>query len=79
MHPSTAHKMVSVPGGHSCLSQHVNHFVKITSVLEMGKGVDVKYLDFAKAFDKLDHGITLKKLNFLELTAYLAAGLQPSL
>ena len=52
-------------GGHSCLSQLLNHFDRITSELEMGNGVDVIYLDFAKAFDKLDHAVTLNKLKFL--------------
>ena len=58
-------------GGHSCLSQLLNHFDKITCELESGKGVDVIYLDFAKAFDKLDHGITLKKLEFLGIKGLL--------
>lgn len=52
-------------GGHSCLSQLLSHFDRITSELEKGYGVDVIYLDFAKAFDKLDHGITLHKLKAL--------------
>ena len=49
-------------GGRSCLSQLLIHFDRITCELENGKGVDVVYLDFAKAFDKVDHGITLNKL-----------------
>ena len=49
-------------GGRSCLSQLLIHFDRITYELEHGKGVDVIYLDFAKAFDKVDHGITLNKL-----------------
>ena len=49
-------------GGRSCLSQLLIHFDRITYELENGRGVDVIYLDFAKAFDKVDHGITLKKL-----------------
>ena len=32
-------------------------------MLEEGKNVDVIYLDFAKAFDKLDFEITLRKLH----------------
>lgn len=52
-------------GGHSCLSQLLNHFDKVTWYLEQGKSVDVVYLDFAKAFDKVDIGITLRKLRSL--------------
>ena len=48
--------------GFSCLSQLLQHHDKITSLLEEGKNVDVIYLDFAKAFDKLDFQITLRKL-----------------
>ena len=47
--------------GRSCLSQLLCHFDRITSELENGRGVDVVYLDFAKAFDKVDHGIILGK------------------
>ena len=52
-------------GGHSCLSQLLNHFDKVTWFLEHGKAVDVVYLDFAKAFNKVDIGITLRKLKSL--------------
>ena len=37
----------------------------ITKALERGSNVDVIYLDYAKAFDKLDFGITLQKLSSL--------------
>ena len=52
-------------GGHACFSQLLNHFDKVTRFLEHGKPVDVVYLDFAKAFDKTDIGITLRKLKSL--------------
>ena len=52
-------------GGRSCLSQLLIHFDRITAALEKGQGVDVIYLDFAKAFDKVDHIITLNKLKSL--------------
>ena len=58
-------------GGRSCLSQLLCHFDRITSELENGKGVDVVYLDFAKAFDKVDHGITLRKLKLLGIKGQL--------
>ena len=31
----------------------------------MGENVDVVYLDFAKAFDKVDHEVLLHKLKYL--------------
>ena len=49
--------------GRSCLSQLVQHFDLIIEHMEEGKNVDVIYLDFSKAFDKLDFQITLDKIN----------------
>ena len=51
--------------GRSCLSQLIAHYDKVLSYLEEGKNVDVIYLDFAKAFDKLDFNITLAKIKDL--------------
>ena len=48
--------------GHSCLSQLLGHYDKILRLMEEGYNVDVIYLDFAKAFDKLDLNIALQKL-----------------
>ena len=48
--------------GHSCLSQLLQHQDTITHLLEQNMNVDVVYLDFSKAFDKLDIRITLQKL-----------------
>ena len=45
--------------GRSCLSQLLDHFDR---VLEDRKNMDVIYTDFAKAFDKCDHGIIAHKL-----------------
>jgi len=53
--------------GRSCLSQLLDHYDKILSMLEQGQNVDVIYLDFAKAFDKVDHQIVLQKWSYLEL------------
>ena len=51
--------------GRSCLSQLLTHYDNIISLLEKGVNVDTIYLDFAKAFDKVDHSIVLKKLTLL--------------
>ena len=51
--------------GRSCLSQLITHYDKVLSLLESGVNVDTVYLDFAKAFDKVDHRIVLKKLSLL--------------
>ena len=48
--------------GRSCLSELLEHHNKILEELEKSINVDVIYLDFAKAFDKVNHGILLNKL-----------------
>ena len=44
------------------LSQLLVHYDQIIEALENGENVDVIYLDFKKAFDKVDHGILLHKM-----------------
>ena len=48
--------------GRSCLSQLLDHHSQIVHQLCNNEAVDVIYLDFAKAFDKVDHGVLLRKL-----------------
>ena len=45
----------------STLSQLLAHFDRIIKCLEKGDDVNVVYLDFAKAFDKVDFDIVLNK------------------
>ena len=48
--------------GKSCLTQLLHHFDDIIESLSNGDDVDAIYLDYAKAFDKVDHQLLLHKL-----------------
>ena len=54
--------------GRSCLSQLIAHYDTILELLANGQNVDVIYIDFAKAFDKVDFNVTLKKIHDLGIT-----------
>ena len=62
--------------GRSCLSQLLSHYDKILTLLDSGANVDVIYLDFAKAFDKLDFSVTLTKLKRLGVSGKVGQWLQ---
>ena len=46
----------------SCMAQLLSHIEEIYTSLNNGDEVDIIYLDFAKAFDKVDHQVLLAKL-----------------
>ena len=48
--------------GRSCTTQLLEFLEDITTALDQGDDVDVIYLDFCKAFDKVPHKQLLKKL-----------------
>ena len=60
--PSNQHGFLQ---GRSTLSHLLAHVETITRVLESAKDFDCIYLDFAKAFDKVDHSILCSKLKNL--------------
>lgn len=62
--------------GKSCTTQLLSHFEKILEILDNNSNADVIYLDFAKAFDKVDHAILLKKLNSVGITGNLLTWLK---
>ena len=49
--------------GRSCLTQLLSHMDQILENYLRGEDTDVIYLDYAKAFDKVDHKILLHKLS----------------
>ena len=51
--------------GRSCLTQLLSHIDDIVQGLASGVDTDAIYLDFAKAFDKVDHRLLLLKMDKL--------------
>ena len=60
----------------SCLTQLIEHFDSVLKSLNEGNEVDVIYLDFSKAFDKVDHNILLAKLKRYGVTGQLYAWIE---
>ncbi len=57
----------------STLTQLVEYYSNILDLLEENGVVDSIYLDFAKAFDKCDHGVILHKLRAFGITGKVGA------
>ena len=50
----------------SCLTNLLEYLEVLTSLVDAGHSVDVIYLDFAKAFDKVPHQRLIKKWRHME-------------
>jgi len=48
--------------GRSCLSNLLSFLDKVTGSVDLGNSIDVIFLDFAKAFDKVPHKRLILKL-----------------
>ena len=57
--------------GRSCLSALLDVFDELMHMLSSDTTVDMIYLDFSKAFDKVDHGVLLHKPKDLSITGKL--------
>ena len=57
--------------GYSCLSELLAHYDNILNSLNENNNVDVVYLDFAKAFDKVDFNIVFEKIRKLGINGEL--------
>ena len=63
-------------GGRSCLSALLSVFDNVMQLLSSGNNtVDMVYIDIAKAFDKVDHGVLLHKIKILGITRKLGVWL----
>ena len=56
---NTQHGFIS---GRSCITQLLEYIEDLTEAIDNGEDVDVIYLDFCKAFDKVPHRRLVKKL-----------------
>ena len=59
----------------SCLSQLLEHQDRLLNQVSANENIDVVFLDFEKAFDKVDHGILSHKLKTLGITGKLGVWL----
>ena len=57
--------------GRSCLTNLLKFLEEVTAYVDEGSPVDVLYLDFSKAFDKVNDGITSSLLKFADDTKLL--------
>jgi len=48
--------------GHSCVTQLLNVVEDWTNIIDSGTSVDIIYLDFQKAFDRIPHNRLLSKV-----------------
>ena len=57
----------------NCLTQLIHHVEDILQALENDENADIIYLDFSKAFDKVDHKLLLHKMQKLGIRGKLLA------
>ena len=48
--------------GRSCLTNLIEFFGEVTKMIDESRAVDVVYMDFSKAFDKVPHGRLVQKV-----------------
>jgi len=65
--------------GRSTQTQLLSHFNDIFDTLAEGKRLDTVYLDFAKAFDKVDHEILLEKVKKHKISGKIGKWIRESL
>ena len=58
--------------GKSCLTNLIEFFEVVTKCVDEDRAVDVVYMDFSKAFDKVPHGRLMKKVRRCGIEGHLA-------
>ena len=53
--------------GHSCVTQLLRVIEDWTNVIDSGASIDVIYLDFQNAFDRICHGTLLSKVKSYDI------------
>ena len=74
MHQKMNPKQHGFCSGRSSVSRLLEHQYKILEELKKSNNVDVIYLDFAKVFDKVDHGILFNKLKKIGINGKSVCG-----
>ena len=54
----------------------IEFFEEVTKMIDEGRAVDVVYMDFSKAFDKVPHGRLMQKVKSHEIRGELARWIQ---
>ena len=62
--------------GRSCLTQLIGHYSEMLDALEQGANYDSVYLDYAKALDKVGHGLLGLKMKNLGICGNVARWLE---
>ena len=62
--------------GRSCLANLIELFEEVTKMIDEGRAVDVVYVDFSKAFDKVPHGKLVQKVKSHGIRGELARWIQ---
>ncbi len=60
----------------SCLTNLMEFLEEVTKLLDEGHSVDLLYLDFARAFDKVPHARLIAKVKSLGITGHISAWIE---
>jgi hypothetical protein len=67
------HSQHGFMAGRSCLTNLLEYLEELTHLVDQGHAVDIVYLDFAKAFDKVPHRRLIMKCNGLGISGKVSA------